>query len=269
MSDESVEDDELAVPPHLGKDLDPVLKKQLHHLLLDRSSQLGSVYRAMVEHPGAGPTELLPFTTCANTGVVGNRRVIVYAVLDGTTPDAPSVALQAARTVRTLIKRSIDPQVIAHLEAVLTRLVDRAGSEEAVEAENVQLATESAKLQQDLQTAAGVYVYTYPHYWRHPYIADTERRLLKIGRTKNQAWNRVLSQARRTGMPEDPVLLRVYKTGDPTTAERHFHALLDAAEHQRTAGIAVGTEWFVTTIDFCDAIAGALGYEVLKGSVDE
>ncbi|MEJ5946540.1 hypothetical protein WDZ17_14680 [Pseudokineococcus basanitobsidens] len=45
----------LAVPQHLGVDLDPPLREALHELLLDESGQLGQVYRAMVEHPGPVP----------------------------------------------------------------------------------------------------------------------------------------------------------------------------------------------------------------------
>jgi hypothetical protein len=78
----------------------------------------------------------------------------------------------------------------------------------------------------------------------------------------------VLNQARQTGMPEDPLLLRVYTTDDPTAAEKDFHMLLDAAEHQRSVGAAVGKEWFVTTVKYCDAVATALKLTVLKGSTD-
>lgn len=69
-------------------------------------------------------------------------------------------------------------------------------------------------------------------------------------------------------MPEDPLLLRVYKADDPTAAEKSFHTLLDAAEHHRSVGTAVGTEWFVTTVEFCDAVAAALKLTVFKGSTD-
>ncbi|MEJ5946541.1 GIY-YIG nuclease family protein [Pseudokineococcus basanitobsidens] len=176
------------------------------------------------------------------------------------------MALQAARSVRTLRKRTTDPVVVDHLESVLDDLRGRADNEDAVAAEDVEPKAASEELSKTLAAASGVYVYTYPHYWRHPYSTGSERRLLKVGRTGSKAWNRVLSQARRTGMPEDPVLLRVYETDDPATVEHHFHVLLDAAEHQRSQGVAVGTEWFVTTIDFCDAVAEVLGLPTLKAS---
>jgi len=52
----------------------------------------------------------------------------------------------------------------------------------------------------------------------------------------------------------------------PTATEKIFHMLLDAAEHHRTVGTAVGKEWFITTVDYCDAVATALKLEVLKGN---
>ncbi len=61
-------------------------------------------------------------------------------------------------------------------------------------------------------------------------------------------------------MHEDPLLLRVYETTDLTA--------LDAAGHDRSVGTAAGKEWFVTTLEFCDAIAPVLGLSVLKGSAE-
>jgi len=262
-----VEPDPL-VPAHLGKDLAPELREKLHKLLLHGWGQLSDVYRAMVTLPGAGPTELLPLTACANSGVVGKRRVIVFAIMDGIELRSPSVARQAASTVRSMYKAAKDDAVATRLAHVLAALEVTTTSTQAVEEETEQLESESAVLADALKQAAGVYVYTYPHYWRHPYVPDSERRLLKVGRTTNQAWSRVLNQARQTGMPEDPLLLRVYKTDDPMAAEKDFHMLLDAAEHQRSVGAAVGKEWFVTTVEYCDAVATALKLTVLEGRTD-
>lgn len=254
------------IPDGLGAHLDSDLRRDLHVLLLVAPGQLGSVYRAMIEHPGLGPTELLPFTDCANAGALSNRRAVVYAVMQNLETKSPSIARQSARTVNTLIKSAQSEGVKTHLAQVLSTLDAVAVDAAAVEQEAEQLASDSAKLADALKTASGVYVYTYPHYWRHPYVPNTERRMLKVGKTINEAWKRVLTQAKQTGMPEDPLLLRVYKTHDPQGLEKTFHTLLDAAEHDRALGAAVGTEWFVTTIEFCDAVAVALKLEILEGS---
>lgn len=257
-----------ALPPEIGAALEPSLREKLHKLLLSVPGQLGTVYRAMLTHPTAGPTELLPHTDCANSCVVGNRRIVVQAIMEGIEPSGASVARQAASTVARLVRDVADEAVKDHLEQVLTSLRDKAGDEQAVKAETVQLPADSAVLADALKDASGVYVYTYPHYWRHPYVPDTERRMLKVGRTSNKAWARVFAQAKSTGMPEDPLLLRVYKTEDPVATDKTFHMLLDAAEHERSLGTAVGTEWFVTTIEYCDTVAIALKLDVLEGSTE-
>ena len=67
-------------------------------------------------------------------------------------------------------------------------------------------------------------------------------------------------------MPEDPLLLRVYRspTTSPRDLERDFHRLLRAADHVRdTKTTAGGTEWFETSTEFLDAIAQVLGLEKL------
>lgn len=265
---DDVEPDPL-LPAEFGTKLGEELRQKLHQRLLHASGQLGSVYRAMVVHPGAGPTQLLEHTDAANSGAVANRKVVVDAIFDGYEPTGPTVALQAASTVSSLLKAETDDQVKLHLTDVLARLRTRAGNEQAVEAESAQLTAQSAELATALEKASGVYVYTYPHYYRHPYIADTERRMLKVGRTADKAWDRVISQARQTGMPEDPLLLRVYETAEPISVEKTYHMLLDAAGHDRSVGTAVGKEWFVTTLEFCDAIASVLQLQVLKGSTTE
>ena len=256
------------LPVEIGSTVEPHLREKLHRLLYTVSGQLGTVYRAMVAHPGAGPGDLLQHTDCANSGVVANRRIIVMAIMEGAEPGGASVARQAVSTIARLLRDATDEAVKAHLENVLRTLRNRAGNEQAVREEASQLVADSAVLADALREAAGVYVYTYPHYWRHPFVPDTERRMLKIGRTGNRAWGRVLSQARSTGMPEDPLLLRVYRTDDPTASERKFHMLLDAAEHERSLGTAVGVEWFITTLEFCDTVATVLGLAILEGSTD-
>ena len=260
---------EIPLPADLGAGLDPTLRVSLHQMLLTAPGQLRTVYRAMVQHPGAGPTELLPHTDCANAGVVGNRRVIVLAIMNGTEPTSASVARQAGSTVGTLLKQSTDADVKAYLLAIRAMLDAKAVDAQAVEAEDQQLQSDSATLESALRQASGVYVYTYPHYWKYPYDPDTDRRLLKVGRTTNQAWGRVLNQARQTGMPEDPLLLRVFETDDPNATERAFHMLLDAAQHHRSTGTAVGQEWFSSTLEFCDAVATVLKLVIHKGAAEE
>jgi hypothetical protein len=67
-------------------------------------------------------------------------------------------------------------------------------------------------------------------------------------------------------LPEDPVRLRIYPTGDDDASaqERVFRQLLEATDHDRSAARTGGTEWFLTTVRFLDQIADTLGLEILE-----
>jgi hypothetical protein len=71
--------------------------------------------------------------------------------------------------------------------------------------------------------------------------------------------------ARTTALPEELILLRIYRTdGSPTAAvEAAFHRLLEAADHSRSVSRSAGREWFVTSTRFLDEVA-----KVMKLSVE-
>jgi hypothetical protein len=135
------------------------------------------------------------------------------------------------------------------LEERAANLVARA--EEDQEAKE---ATEVA----EAEAVPGIYVYTLPHYWRYPYDEDSGRTLLKVGRSDRSVIQRFRDQTRTTALPEDPVLLRIYVTvGEEAVRwERQFHDLLTAADHDRSTARTGGTEWFLTSLKFLDALAG-------------
>jgi hypothetical protein len=260
------------VPAGYGEQLEPQLAEALHKVLLDAPGQLGTSYAALVGHPSAGPSELLAHTDVANVGALSNRLAVVRAVLNRVTPGGPTLAGQVAASVRVLLRSATDPSVKAHLALVIADLEVVQGDVRAAQAEVVQLETKSAELEAKTATtlrgASGVYVYTYPHYWRYPYVPGSEQRLLKVGRTDRGAWTRVRDQARSTGAPETPLLLRVYVGRDSTAVEAQFHRLLDTAGHPRSEGGAAGREWFATHLAFLDEIARALELEVLAAELD-
>lgn len=82
--------------------------------------------------------------------------------------------------------------------------------------------------------------------------------------TTKEASERVRQQARQTGIPEDPLLLRVYQhpSKEPREVEKEFHLLLNAADHTRSETKTGGKEWFETSLEFLDAIAEVLGLTV-------
>jgi hypothetical protein len=108
-----------------------------------------------------------------------------------------------------------------------------------------------------------VYVFTLPHYLRHPFDEDTGNTLFKVGMSKG-AVSRFLGQTRITALPEDAILLRVYRAENPREEEQWFHGLLSAAGHRGTEGKAAGVEWFLTNLAFLDEIAAARGLEAVR-----
>lgn len=109
----------------------------------------------------------------------------------------------------------------------------------------------------EAEGAVGVYVYSLPHYLRYPYDPDSGHTLYKVGHSKVDVFSRVTGQGRTTALPEDPVLVRVYRTGNASSdeEERHFHDWLEVADHARSLSSKGGREWFLTTTKFLDRIA--------------
>ena len=198
-----------------------------------------------------------------NVGAVGNYLLRVRTLLGEEWASTPKQAAAVARFLRSLRRKaSLSQQADEHVTRLLADLADITEDEVAQATERREQEEVSARLEGDLETAAGVYVYTYPHYWNHPIwvdpVSEDERFLLKVGRSSGAAGTRIRAQ-RNAGSPEAPQILRVYVTADPEGVEAKFHRLLDAAGHTRGTG---GREWFATTIEFCDALADLLGLEI-------
>jgi hypothetical protein len=112
----------------------------------------------------------------------------------------------------------------------------------------------------EARNEAGIYVYALPHYVRYPYDPDSGRTLLKVGRSDSDVITRFRNQTRTTALPEEPILLRIYRTDGSATGpvEAQFHRLLEAADHYRSVARSAGREWFLTTTRFLDEVARAL-----------
>jgi hypothetical protein len=254
-----------AVPAAAGH-LTDGLRTELAELLSRAGGRLQEVfdrYRGGVSSPaaltaaGASPSE----------AIADNLLLRIRTLLGEPWTNAPGRARPIAGTARSLMRT---PELSRELREYLTDLrssmLDLAESEAGQLQEQAQLDANSVVLQREMRTANGVYVYTYPHYWRYPYQAVLNRRLVRIGRTTEGVWQHVLDQARAAGAPEDPVLLRLYISSDPGAAEHAFYRLLDSADHARAVSNNGSREWFATTLDFLDEIAGALGCEVKAGN---
>lgn len=100
----------------------------------------------------------------------------------------------------------------------------------------------------------------------YKYDPDTDRTLMKVGKSDRDVIQRFNEQTRTTALPEAPVLLRIYesksKTAGLSEIEKTFHELLEAADHDRSTARTGGTEWFLTSLKFLDKIAFVLGMTI-------
>lgn len=130
----------------------------------------------------------------------------------------------------------------------------RANDETArvAEVRHAQEQTQAAEARND----TGIYVYALPHYLRYPFEPDSGRTLMKVGRSDRDIIHRFRSQTRTTALPEEPILLRIYRTDGASAAltETYFHRLLDAVDHNRSVTRSAGREWFVTSTRFLSLI---------------
>ena len=246
---------------------DPVenpVRDEISALLRQDERQLGQVFR-QTEAGVSTPKELVAVGAAANTGAVSNLRKTLSALLDGVIPESATIARQAYGSVGWFLHADLSVSTRDYLITLRQDLLAKAQSSEALKQDAAAVEEMDKVLTQRAEELAGVYVYSFLHYIQYP-NDDADRCWLKVGCTDKGVWKRVVSQARQTSMPEDPKLLRIYHSATLTPAdiEARFHTVLDAAGHQRSAAIntRAGMEWFSTTLELLDAIAGAMGLEV-------
>jgi hypothetical protein len=222
-------------------------------------SRLGEVYRGLER--GLSAEQIATELHVSTSNFVWNYGRILAALLEGDLPTATTVALAAARKVRALLRLAWRQDVRTYLETNLVELERRANDETArvVEVQRAQQQTVRAEARNE----PGIYVYALPHYLRYPFDPDTGRTLMKVGRSDSDVIIRFRSQTRTTALPEEPILLRIYRTNGATSAvESSFHRLLEAADHTRSIARTAGREWFVTSTRFLDEIARVLNLPV-------
>lgn len=232
---------------------------EVERLLEQDDSVLGRLWS--YEQRGLSPQAMAEEEGTATTGWVSIYRGLVRVLRDGEVPAAPTVAQGAARRVRAWLKaKDLSPELRRDLEAQEALIQSRAGDRQAQD-EEVSEAVEATK-EAEASGVPGIYVYTLPHYLRHPFDGDTGRTLLKVGHSSVDAFYRASSQGRLTALPEDPILLRIYPADESAHAERAFHGWLRDADHASGRTKRGGSEWFVTSTKFLDRVARSLSLEV-------
>lgn len=233
------------------------IRAELKAILESDQSRLGEVYRAVEQ--GLSSEQVANELGVSTSNFVWNYQRSIGALLSGDLPTAPSVALQTARRFRTLLRQhKLSRETRDYTEAAATELERRAGDETARVVEDRQAKEQTERA--EARNEAGIYVYALPHYVRYPYDPDSGRTLLKVGRSDSDVITRFRNQTRTTALPEEPILLRIYRTDGSATGpvEAQFHRLLEAADHYRSVARSAGREWFLTTTRFLDEVARAL-----------
>jgi len=247
----------------------PNIEVELRSALGSNSGNLGRVYLLLQEGKTSN-TELIEAGAAANPGAASNSKAIINAILTGECPSSPAKAAQSGRAIGGLLRTNpgLSAATQGYLTTLRAELDEHSHDAEAVEREDRQLDVASENLERAIEDLDGVYVYTFPTYFRAVQKTDPERFLYKIGKTDRFSSVRIREQQRATNMPEDPWTLRVYRstTLTPDELEARFHEILDAAGHGRATGRRSGREWFYTNLEFLDGIAALLGLEVHKAA---
>ena len=199
----------------------------------------------------------------------------------GIFPQGPSMARQiAARMKSTMRNHEFSPSTREVLERNIAELEGIASDVDAFEAEQDKAEIAEHSVEERLRDRTGVYVFTYPHYLRHPTHPSREsekmpdRTLLKVGFADHGIFDRVNQETSGAGVPEHRRVLRAYLTTPSESQssrniERRFHELLDSAGHAgpkrgSTEYQRGGKEWFYSNVDFLDLIAQLLDLEIVE-----
>jgi hypothetical protein len=238
----------------------PAIRAELVALLQADQSRLGEVYRGLER--GLNPVQIAGELQVATPNFVYNYGAIVKSLVDGELPTGPTLALQAARRYRAILRASrLSNATRQYLETKLREL-ERRADDPAARVEEVQRAKEQTE-EAEASNEVGIYVYALPHYLRYPFDPESGRTLMKIGRSDSDVIIRFRQQTRTTALPEEPVLLRIYRTEAGPAVEANFHRLLQAADHHRSVARTAGREWFVTSTRFLDEVARVLALTVV------
>ncbi len=238
--------------------------------------RIGEVFRARLDdenkHPQAIADEM-GVTVGPIHAYLGSIRTLIEGkrIFEG-----PTYVAEKARMLRNFSRRHAGILSEATRQALLDLAEDHdrfVNDEEVITRENEEI--EQGLQSDNSQDVPGIYVYTYPHYYRSPVRRSQEnytddRTYLKIGLTDAEegAAKRIQRQIGevRTALPEPPLILRIYNQDgvDLTETEKKIQRLLEAADHNRInrRGAGVGIEWFLTHLKFLDSIADTLGLEV-------
>jgi hypothetical protein len=240
-----------------------VVYKELVVYLEEDSSLYGEIWRKTQQ--GISDEEIQKTRGASTQNFIWNYRRYTQALLEGNLPKSPSMLRETGVLFRKILRSSsLSAVTKSFLEDGLVEIESRINNRSLQEVEETKAIHSSQIL--ETKNVVGIYVYSLMHYLRYPYEPDSGRTLVKVGRSDRNVIQRFREQTRTTALPEEPVLLRIYQQKESSAQlsilEKKFHSLLEAADHDRSAGRTSGTEWFLTSLKFLDEIADTLNLEI-------
>lgn len=233
---------------------------EVREVFKNDTTLFGKVWRHNNE--GKSPAEIAKELRHTNSKTVNSRlKFIQYIERDVTPASLPAASLHRDR-LRRFIKRDQD----GHLSKNTIQILEKRMEECARLVANPQaIEDEEAKVEKETNQAekagiAGIYVYTFPHYYRYPIVPETDdteaRTYLKVGMSGKDVEKRVMQQT--TGMPEPPMLLQIWVVGDrdlkeiETKIHNYLHKIGHSGENPKR-------EWFLTNEQSVASTANRLG----------
>ncbi len=245
-----------------GEEIDAALKKD--------KTRLGDVFN----QGDRSPEEIASELGVATKGFVYKLRKYIAAIREGEIPTATIMARDTAGAVRGFLKKHKELPEKARIE--LERIAEECDRQAQNEALADEEEIENKKRSEELLKRPGIYVYSFPHYLKHPHIpredgVTDERKMMKVGMSGVDAKKRIFDQV--TAMPEAPVILYLFTGVEKVEfadkedvrlreVEKQIHDHLEAIGHRRRRDAGGGNEWFLTNMETIASTARLLGLDI-------
>ena len=204
---------------------------------------------------------------------VSKFQVIKQLLQDVGLPTTTSQCRSIAKDIESFKKRStqkVSDNSSLKIDVIINNLLAKSEDANLIAKEN----RENIQKDNIFGRKSGIYVYTYPHYRKHPEIESTndteERYHLKVGKTTRPAKRRVSEQT--AGMPEDPVPILLIVGKDEiefmghsdllNKVEKTIHEHLAIIGHAKLGNKGGGKEWFLSNKETIESIANLMGLKI-------
>lgn len=252
-------------------------REEIDKILDEYGHRLGEVWSGLKE--GLSDDEIAESVGLANSHNVYLYRTAIEIIRkERSVPDKPTSAERYARNIRGFLKdgkNQLSESASENLTQLLEECNHNASDEKAIDEQSREMEQETRE--QESSGRSGIYVYTLPHYYRHPKEPGSDddlydRTLFKVGMSELDAEKRVREQS-TTALPEPPSLLRIYSpkenNDDIPKIEKKLHKILRAANHKQNREKGAGKEWFLTSLEFLDAVAEIMDLDVWRSKIED